>query len=159
MKNKIVFLSIFFILFSIRISFADSFILIINYTEGEKSKDSHSSDTRIEMTGNEVSYSKSYSGYNSGKDITKACIFTDEQTSNIQNFIQQNSLNKEDSLIQKTSKYKSYEVFVNLTIKLVMWENISKIKINGDTKEFKDKPLYLNSLELIKLIESYLDKC
>ena len=139
-------------------TFADSFILNISFTEGEKSKDSHSSTTSIEMNGNEIIYSKSFSGYGSGKTENKTCTFTDEQTSKIQEFLKQNNLNKDDSLFQKSSKYKSYEVFVNVTISLVMWENVSKIRINGDTEEFKGEPLYKNSLKLIALIEGYLDK-
>jgi hypothetical protein len=140
-------------------TFADSFILNISYTEGEKSKDSHSSTTSISMNGNEISYSKSYNGYKAGKSETKTCVFTDEQTSQIQEFLKQNNLNKDDSLFQKSSKYKSFEIFCNLTISLVMWENVSKIRVNGDRKEFNDEPLYKNSLKLIALIENYLDKC
>jgi hypothetical protein len=135
---------------------ADAFILKITYTEGEKSKDSRSSTTIISMTGNEISYSKTFSGRKVAENQSKSCVFTDSQTTSIQDFITQNKLNVTDSLFQKHSKYKSFELFVNLTINLVMWENISEIHINGDTKEFDGVRLYENSLELIRIIERYL---
>src|SRR6266511_2133766 len=91
-------------IFIARICFADSFILEISYTEGEKSKDSHSSTTTIKMTGSEISYAKSYSGHHAGKSESKTCIFSDSQTSDIQKFLSDNNLNKEDSLFDESAK-------------------------------------------------------
>lgn len=140
---------------------ADSFIVKIVCTDGERSKDSWAYTEYINISGNNVSYSKKHTGHMHGEpqDIEKSCTFTDEQIARIQKVINEKNLMTTDSLFDQSTKYKSFENFENLTIDIAWDEKISKIRMNGDLLELKDHDLYKNSHKLLELAISYVDKC
>jgi len=159
MKNIFLFIVLFLVV--IGYSKSDALRITISLTEGEHSKDSWSSETNISIDGSEIAYTKTYSGHRgtNQKDVSKTCTFTDQQMSDIQNYIKDKNLMRSDSLIDNEEKYKSFERFVNLSMFLAMWERISKINVNGDVSNLEDKDLYKNCYGLIDLITTYLDTC
>jgi|GEM_PF-3830094 len=142
-------------------SYADSFIIKINLTEGEHSKDSWSSETSISIDGSTFLYAKSYSGSAKGhsKDVAKNCTLTDDQVTQIQTLLKDKNLLKTDSLFDKDEKYKSFERFVNLTMRISVWEALSKISVNGDLSALSDSDLYKNCFALINLLNDIADQC
>ncbi len=142
-------------------AYADSFIIKINLTEGEHSKDSWSSETSISIDGSTFLYAKSYSGSAKGhsKDVAKNCMLTDDQVTQIQTLLKDKNLLKTDSLFDKDEKYKSFERFVNFSMTASVWETLSRIKINGDVDALKDADLYKNCYALIDLLNDIADKC
>jgi hypothetical protein len=142
-------------------AYADSFIIKINLTEGEHSKDNWSSETSISIDGSMFLYAKSYSGSAKGhsKDIAKNCTLTDDQVTQIQTLLKDKNLLKSDSLFDKDEKYKSFERFVNISMKISVWETLSKISVNGDANSLKDAELYKNCYALINLLNDIADQC
>lgn len=160
--KKIVFILILSFLFiKCGIVHADNFVVSIHFTEGEKSKDSWSSETSISIIGNTLSYSKTYSGSikNRKKTVDKTCTLTNLQVAEIQKLIKDGNLLISDSIEDKDSKYKSFEHFVNISADIIMEEKVSKIRINGDVQSIEDKELYKSCYKVISLVEEYVDKC
>src|SRR5438552_10341841 len=100
---------------------ADAFLVTIAITEGEKSKDSWSSNTSISISGNTIAYSKSYSGSRKHRNgnMDKTCTLTNEQVTAIQELIKKGNLLVSDSIEDEDSKYKSYERFVNISADII----------------------------------------
>ena len=159
MKTLIILISLLLVLTVSNITKADGFLLTISYTSGEHSKDSRSSVTSISIAGNDAAYSVKNSGFHSEPDKNKTCTLTDDQLSKIQGWITELGLEKNDSLIDESTKYKSYEVFANISILIKNQETPYKIKINGDVENLKDSPLYKNALSFISRVTGILDKC
>src|SRR5947208_1036338 len=101
---------------------ADAFLVSIAVTEGEKSKDSWSSNTSISISGNTLAYSKSFSGSRKHRNgsIDKTCTLTNEQVAAIQDLIKKGNLLVSDSIEDEDSKYKSFERFVNIAADIIM---------------------------------------
>ncbi len=135
--------------------------IAISYLEGEKSKDSRSSEETFAITGNNVFYSVKYSGHKSKNevDMEKVCEFTDGDLKKIRKTIEAKSLNVTDSLFQESSKSKSFEIYTNIVILLTVDFKGSKIRINGDTDEFKDIDLYENSVYFITMLRKMVKNC
>lgn len=154
----ILFLSLFLFCSS---TYADAFIIKISLTEGEKSKDSWTSETVISIDGSQIGYSKTYTGSAIGRntDVTKTCTLTSDQVAQIQSLLKDKNLLKSDSLTDDESKYKSFERFINLSMTIAFAEKLAKINVNGDVSNLKDKDLYKNCYELINLIQGFVDKC
>jgi len=142
-------------------SYADSFIIKINLTEGEHSKDSWSSETSISIDGSTFLYAKSYSGSAKGhsKDVAKNCTLTDDQVTQIQTLLKDKNLLKTDSLFDKDEKYKSFERFVNISMTISVWEALSKISVNGDADSLNEANLYKNCYALIDLLNEIAGQC
>ncbi len=135
---------------------AGDFKILINYTEGEHSKDSWSSETTIAIDKRDYSYTKEGSGHIKIKNEDKNGVFSEEQFNKINSFILDNNLLKNDSLFDESTKYKSYERFTNTMIKIFVDTNEYDIRFNGDILNLEDKPVYKNSMGLIKLILDYI---
>ena len=159
MKRIIFILSIIFLI--CRCSYSDAFLVSIAITEGEKSKDSWSSNTSISISGNTLSYVKSFNGSikRNNDSIEKICNLTNKQVAEIQSIIKNNNLLASDSIEDTDSKYKSYEHFINIAADIVLEEKVSRIRINGDISGMRDKDLYINCNKLIYLIQDYVEKC
>ena len=155
MKHKLFFILFISLLLSCKFCAAD-FKILVNFTEGEHSKDSWTKTTLITIDDNAYFYSISGSGHSNLKSDNKNGAFTDEQRDKIKTFVLDHNLNVNDSLFEEESKYKSYERFTNIAIDIWI-NNVSyRIRINGDITEFNDKPLYKNSMDLISLITDYI---
>lgn len=135
--------------------------IAVSYLNGEKSKDSHSSSEKITVSGTSVSYSIKYSGRKGKNDIDmdKTCEFTEPNITNIRKTIETKSLNVTDSLFSENSKSKSFEVYTNISIAISMDGKDYKIRINGDTAEFKESQLYKNSMYFITLLSKMAKDC
>jgi hypothetical protein len=141
-------------------AYADAFLVKISLTEGEKSKDSWTSETNINIDGSQFTYTKTYSGgRKQNSDVSKTCVLTDDQVANIQSLLKDKNLLVSDKLIDDETKYKSFERFVNLSMTIAFAEKLAKFNVNGDVANLKDKDLYKNCYELINLIEGFVDKC
>jgi hypothetical protein len=140
--------------------FADSFIIEIYYLDGEKSKDSWSSETNVSVDGSSIIFSKKWSGSakSRNKDIEKKWNLSDEQVSALQKIIWDNKLLVRETLEDKDEKYKSYERFVNLAVSISLAEAMGFIKINGDMLQIQDSDLYLRTMKLMNLIDEYAQK-
>lgn len=151
----------FVLLFIQKNVFGNDFKLSLTYLQGEKSKDSYTISTDIAMDGNQVTYSKTSSGYlrSKLKDENKTCTFTDARLDSIKNYIVGNKLNISDSLFDQSVKYKSYELFTNISLDLEMDGNVTHIRINGDVSQFEKESLYKNSLDLISYLIVLIDDC
>ena len=155
--RKIIILVIFFT----SVSFSQNLDLAISYLYGEKSKDSHTTEENFAIGGTSASYSVKYSGHKTKnqKDDSKTCEFTQKNVNDIKNFIIEKGLNKTESLIDESTKYKSFETFVRITIDLSMDNQEYKIKVNGDTQEISGKDFYKNVQALIDKIRQMVKDC
>lgn len=141
--------------------YSQDFLVAVSYLHGEKSKDSHSSEESIAITGNSVAYSIEFSGRRgkNDKDMSKTCTFTEQDIKNIKQTIETKNLNVVDSLYQESSKTQSFERYVNLDMVFKMDGSDYRIKINGDIKEFEDKTLYKNSMFFITMLRKMVEGC
>ena len=79
--NKIIYLASFLFLMNCSSNvFADSFIVKLNFLDGEKSKDRWTSETTVSIDGSEIKYKKTWSGSAKGrnKDVDKQKGFMTE---------------------------------------------------------------------------------
>jgi hypothetical protein len=137
------------------------FSVAVSYLHGEKSKDSHSSQESIAIGGTSVAYSVKYSGRRGKNDIDmdKVCEFTEQDIKNIKETIIKKELNVNDSLIDENYKSKSYEVYTNISIAIVMDGQEYKIKINGDVQQLDESKLYKNAVFFITLLRKMSKDC
>lgn len=156
---KTLILIIFFI--SSAICFSQGLDLSISYTNGEKSKDSHTTVESIAIGGYDAAYSIKYSGHRGPEqnDDSKTCRFSKKNINAIKDFIVEKGLNKNDSLFDESTKYKSFEIFVNISTAMTIDGINYKIRINGDTAEIGGKDLYKNVIELINKIRKMIEDC
>jgi hypothetical protein len=152
---------IFAILVSVKFSYSDPLYIKIYYLNGEKSKDSHTAEEEFLLNGSNISYSVKYSGRKdkNQEDTEKNCVFTEKDLKNIISAIDEKGLRVTDSLFEKDSKMKSFEIFCNIAIDIKIDNVDYRIRINGDTQEFKNKELYNNSLYLITTIRDLINGC
>jgi hypothetical protein len=143
------------------VCFSQGLDISISYTNGEKSKDSHTTEESIAIGGYDAAYSVKYSGHRSPEQVddSKTCRFSKKNIKTIKDFIIEKGLNKNDSLFDESSKYKSYEVFVNISIAVTIDGQDYKIKVNGDTDEIGHKDLYKNVIELINKVRKMIEDC
>lgn len=155
------FFSVLIFLFLAAGTYGQDFAVAIYYLSGEKSKDSHSSEESIAISGQSVAYSIEYSGARSRNqnDMAKTCEFTEQDIKNIKQTIKSKELNVNDSLFSKDTKYKSYEVYCNLNIVISMDGQEYRIRINGDTKELDNKSLYNNAVSFITMLRKMVKDC
>lgn len=142
-------------------SAAQDLNIAISYLQGEKSKDSHSTDESFAISNTSVAYSVKYTG-KKGKnqqDMEKTCTFTEQDLINIRKTIETKGLNVNDSLFQESSKTKSFEVYTRISIAIVMDGQEYKININGDTRELEDSMLYKNSVFFITMLRKMVEDC
>ncbi|MEO8515008.1 MAG: hypothetical protein ABI543_15730 [Ignavibacteria bacterium] len=142
-------------------AYSQDLSITIYYLLGEKSKDSHSMDESFAISNTSVAYSVKYSGHK-GKgqeDIDKTCTFSEQDLKNIRKTIEEKNLNVTDSLLQTTSKTKSYEVYTRVNIAIAMDGKEYKITISGDTLEFKEETLYKNSVYFITMLRKMVVDC
>lgn len=142
-------------------SAAQDLNIAISYLQGEKSKDSHSTDESFAISNTSVAYSVKYTG-KKGKnqqDMEKTCTFTEQDLINIRKTIETKGLNVNDSLFQESSKTKSFEVYTRINIAIVMDGQEYKININGDTRELEDSMLYKNSVFFITMLRKMVEDC
>jgi hypothetical protein len=152
---------IFFLCFTARFCYSDPLYIKIYYLNGEKSKDSHSAEEEFLVNGNNISYTVKYSSKKekSQEDAEKNCVLNDKDIKNIIAAIDEKQLRVIDSLFEKDTKMKSFEIFCNIAIDLKIDGVDYRIRINGDSQEFKNKDLYNNSLYLIGAIRDLIKDC
>ncbi len=157
--SKVIFFSL-FIFLSIPL-LCDDFSVNIYYLNGEKSKDSHSSTEKITINNYDVTYSVKYSGRKSGNqlDAEKTCTFSEQDIKNIKETITKKNLNVNDSLFGETSKTKSYEVYCNINLTIIMDGNEYKIRLNGDVNELDNSDLYKNAVFFITMLSKMAKDC
>ncbi len=138
-------------------SSAQIFSLSISYNSAEKSKDSHSYTESFSIIERSVSYSVKYTGRRSGKidDEAKACTFTSEQISKLQQTMTDKGLDLTDSLINISTGMNSVAISISMTKD----GKQTKIKVRGDPAEVSDKLLFKNSMYLILSIKKMLADC
>jgi len=160
MKKKI-FASAVFLLLFIASAGAQDLNLAVNFLQGEKSKDSHSTEESFAISNYAVAYSVKYSGRNgqNRQDMEKTCTFTEQDIRNIVQTIVAKGLNVTDSLFRESSKTKSYEVYTNLSMAININGQEYKIKINGDTNDLDDSALYKNSVFFIAMLRNMVESC
>src|SRR5689334_21214563 len=129
------FASAFLVLIAIQNLFGQELTMTVYYLKGEKSKDSHSSEEQFAIAQTTVAYSIKYSGRR-GKnenDSEKFCSFTEQDVKNIVQTVQDKGLNVNERLMDEDSKSKSYEVYTNINIAIMIDGKDYSVKINGDT--------------------------
>lgn len=135
--------------------------IAISYLAGEKSKDSHSMEESYAISNSSAAYTVKYKGHRSKnqEDNSKICTFTEQDLKNIKQTIEAKKLNVTDSLFQESSKTKSFEQYCNIVIDMEIDGVRSKIRINGDIKEFDDNDLYNNSVFFITMLRNMIEDC
>ncbi len=131
------------------------------YLLGEKSKDSHSTEETFAVSNSSVAYTVKYSG-KKGKnqvDAEKTCTFTDQDLTNLRKTIETKELNVNDSLLSEHFKSKSFEVYTNISLNIVMDGQEYRIRINGDTIEFDDSKLYKNTVFFLTMLRKMIEGC
>jgi hypothetical protein len=136
----------------------DDFKIDIYYLSGEKSKDSHSKEEVIAINGYYASYSSTYSRQGNDTVTNEGAnrTLSEVNLEKIKRTIAEKQLNVNDSLFEKESKYKSFELFCNIKIDITLDGQSYKIRINGDTKQFDDKELYKNSVYFISFLRNMI---
>ena len=137
---------------------AGDFKVLINYLEGEHSKDSWTKETLITIDEKVYSYSLKTSGHLKVKDFDTNGVFTNEQFNKIKSQLLDKNLLVTDSLFDENEKYKAFERFTNIAITFYIDTSVYKIRINGDEQNFNDKQLYTNSKGFIDLITGFIRK-
>ncbi|MBE2217236.1 MAG: hypothetical protein IAE90_03470 [Ignavibacteria bacterium] len=131
------------------------------YLLGEKSKDSHSTEETFAVSNSSVAYTVKYSG-KKGKnqvDTEKTCTFTDQDLTNLRKTIETKELNVSDSLFSEHFKSKSFEVYTNISLNIVMDGQDYRVRINGDTIEFDDSKLYKNTVFFLTMLRKMIEGC
>jgi hypothetical protein len=153
--------AVFLMVIAIQNLFGQELTMTVYYLKGEKSKDSHSSEEQFAIAQTTVAYSIKYSGRR-GKnqnDSEKFCTFTEQDVKNIVQTVTDKGLNVTDSAYVETSKTKSFEVYTNINIAMMIDGKDYSIKINGDTEQLSDSKLYKNSIFLITLLRKMVKDC
>ncbi|MBN8585947.1 MAG: hypothetical protein J0M37_12730 [Ignavibacteria bacterium] len=135
--------------------------IAISFLQGEKSKDSHSTEESYAISNSAAAYSVKYSGRKSKnqQDTEKTCTFSEQDLKNIKQTIETKGLNVTDSLYQESSKTNSFEVYTRINMVINMDGQEYKININGDTKELEDAKLYKNSIFFITMLRKMIEGC
>lgn len=128
---------------------------------GEKSKDSHSSEESFAVSNSSVSYSVKYTGKKNKNQVDgeKTCVFSEQDISNLRKTIETKDLNLNDSLFSEHYKSKSFEIYTNISLAIVIDGQEYNIKINGDTKEFDDTKLYKNTVFFLTMLRKMVEGC
>lgn len=128
---------------------------------GEKSKDSHASEESFAVSNSSVAYSVKYTGKKNKNQVDgeKTCVFTEQDISNLRKTIETKELNVSDSIFSEHYKSKSFEVYTNISLAIVMDGQEYSIKINGDTKEFEDTKLYKNTVFFLTMLRKMIEGC
>jgi hypothetical protein len=148
-----------------RSSMAQQPFLTIYYYYGEKSRDSHSNTENISINGSSVLYSIKYSGRKgpAQKDEEKTCTLTSEQLEKINKTIKEKHLDVTDSVIINNDKqnptFEGGQISSTIIITLTRAGTTTITKCKGVPGDFDDKPLYKNSLYLLRTIKAMLKLC
>jgi hypothetical protein len=149
------------ILLFCKVASADSFMIKISYLEGEKSKDSWTKTSEINVSGSEITYTSSKTGHGKGVNrvTSKACTLSDEDMKKVQDYIVDKNMLVTDSLIDNEFKYKAYERFASANVFLSYGERIGRIKLNGDLVAIGNNELYIKVSTLFQMLEDMAGKC
>lgn len=155
------FLAFLFLILLVLQNQSQDFKLSLYYLDGEKSKDSHSTEEKISISGYDVKYSVKYSGHRtkSQNDTEKNCTFSEQVIAKIKTTIISKGLNSNQTLTDENSKSKSFERYCNIALDITMDGNNYKIRINGDIEEFKNNDLYKNCDYFAKLLRKLVKDC
>jgi hypothetical protein len=153
-KLNFIFLLVFFICSNSL--YAANFKLLISYLEGEHSKDSWTRETTITVDEKVYSFSITGSGAHKSQDENKNGAFTTEQYNKIKSFIFDNNMLVNDSLTDDNSKYKAFERFTNIVIKIYIDTNAFSIRLNGDIENLQEQLIYKNAMGLINLATDFI---
>ncbi|RPI15000.1 MAG: hypothetical protein EHM58_15090 [Ignavibacteriae bacterium] len=151
----------FILLFFYSLSYSQEMALSISYLDGEKSKDSHATIETFTLGDSTLRYMLNYTGHRTEEQVDKkkTCKISKEDSKILLDFILTNNLNKNDSLFQELSKTKNFEIYTNIVIAVVIDNKLSRILINGDIEEFKDKDLYIKAIQLIVNVRTLAENC
>lgn len=154
-------IQLFIFTFFAAVSYSQDLNIAIYSLAGEKSKDSHSTEESFAISNTSVAYSVKYSGHRSNKqeDMNKICTFTEQDIKNIRQTIETKELNVNDSIFSESSKSKSIEYYVNISMEISLDGQPYKIKINGDVKELEDNRLYKNTMFFITMLRKMVEGC
>ena len=142
-------------------TFSQDLTVSAYFLQGEKSKDSHSSEESFAVSNSSVSYSVKYTGKKNKNQVDgeKTCVFTEQDIANLRKTIETKELNVNDSLFGEHYKSKSLEVYTNISLAIVMDGQEYNIRINGDVKELDDSKLYKNTVFFLTMLRKMIEGC
>lgn len=154
-------ISIILLLLICRFSSAQEWAFSISFVNGEKSKDSRATVENFTFGDSSLSYIVMFTGHRTKDQVDgeKKCKISKADSKMLLDFILTNNLNKNDSLFQKSSKTKSFEIYINIVIAIVIDNDLYKILINGDIIEFQENDLYKKVMQFIDLVRNLTTKC
>ena len=128
--------------------------LSLSITEGERSRDSHSTTTTITLNGNQLIYDQLYSGFRAinRKPIHKKINLSKEEISSLTTVINRTELHT-SSTIERPTNYGRYAI---MKLSLGPEKKKSVISISGMTKEIESEKLYRDVKALQEEIERIL---
>ena len=117
--------------------------LYLSITEGEHSKDSHSTTTTITINGNRLVYDQTYAGYRAGRrtPVHKEIDIKEEDVTKLKGLIKEKRLLESASLERQTDGQGRYSAIM---LNVLTEKKKSPIKISGMTKEIEGEKLYQN---------------
>lgn len=135
--------------------------LTIYYYYAEKSRDSHSTTEQISIGDSTLLYSVKYTGRKgpNQKDEVKTCKLTRDQLEKINKVINDKQLNVTDSIISNTTGGSGFQVTTNVIITITRSGKTTLTKTRGYVSDLTGKPLYDNSLYLIRKIKAMVELC
>jgi hypothetical protein len=130
--------------------------LSLHITEGERSKDSHSTTTIITLNGNQLLYNQFYSGFRAinRKPVRKKIDLSEEEISGLRVVINRTALLTSNIIKHSANEYGRY---TNVILKIALGKHRSVITISGMTKEMESEKLYQEVKTLQEEIERIVD--
>jgi hypothetical protein len=139
---------------------ADDFSLSITVTRGERSRDSHSQTTRINLKGRNLSYEKSYAGFRGGArsaPVKKSFRLTEQDVEKLKNIVRDKELLTSE-LLALASADGGVRGYFEITLGINLDGKSSGIGIRGPRggAAIREKPLYLRANALLDAVYSIL---
>ena len=130
--------------------------LSLSITEGERSRDSHSTTTIITLNGNQLVYDQFYSGFRAinRKPIRKKIDLSKEEISRLTVVINRTALLSSSTIKRPANDYGRY---TDVTLKLGLGKQKSVITLSGMMKEMENEKLYQDVKTLKEEIEQIVD--
>ncbi|HEX8847140.1 MAG TPA: hypothetical protein VF791_21025 [Pyrinomonadaceae bacterium] len=129
------------------------FHLSLSLTRGERSRDSNSSTTLINVDGDKISYAKTFRGRQprGRQPINKEFQVTSEEIERLKQLVKTNGL-LESASIENPEEAKGFSVYFKIIISLKLDAGESLIKLSGPARntKVKDEQLYKNADALVR---------
>lgn len=145
-------------LFGSTMAYANGFSMTLIIEQVEHSKDSYSSEEVMKIEQDVLNYSIKHFGKRSPLDLDyeKKCSLSEENETTIKNFLKDNSLNVNDSIIDKSNSIGNY---VNISVGMWLDGVNSNLLMQGEINNIAETIYYYRIIKLYNLLKEYINDC